>query len=83
MLSNLIVNTCLQLKCCRLAGSISCGDPESFVTEGPLLKTFLFSFVLVYEGKRYSNVIISGPLSARQRTPFNWRFAGVPMMVLH
>ena len=59
---------------------ISCADRESFVRGGLTLTGFLCLFLLVDEGREDSNTTISGSSWARQRTPFKWRFAGVPMM---
>ena len=64
---------------CEICGSI-CAGPESFVRDGPTLKTFFFSsfffLFLVDEGREDPSTTISGPSTARQRNAillaFRW-----------
>ena len=55
----------------------TCGDPESFVREGPNL----IKKILVSEGIKDPNVTINGP--AKRHITFKWRLAGWPMIAQH
>ena len=63
----------------------TCVDPESFVREGPTLKTlFFFSCFLVDEGgERIQIKLKAGHHRPTSEVPFKRLFAGGPMIALH
>ena len=57
----------------------TCMDPENLVRGGPTLTMFFCCFLVVGR-KDDQNTTDSGTSSAASETPFQWRFAGGPMM---
>ena len=65
---------------------MSCLDPESFVRGGPTLTFFVFFFHVFFQwmrGERIQIQIISGHHRLTSKGPFQWRFAGGPMLAQH
>ena len=82
---NLVVSFRVSLYFCGLIVAFpdhnySCAYPESFVRGGPYLTTFFLSLM---RGRRITILPSAGHIRSASKTPFKWRFAGVPMMALH
>ena len=64
----------------------SCADPESFVRGGPTLTGFFllfFCFFSLMRERRIQIPLLAGHQRDASETPFEWRFAGGPMMSQH
>ena len=74
-----LTNECCLTAPLGLAITVSCADPESFFRGGRLF--FFFFVFLVDEGIKMS--LKAGRRRPASETPFQWRFAGAPMMAQH